>query len=520
MNSLGPQSFEYRPLEKADSIRLLILKPGASGSEIHYSREETTIRDCRRDIYDHYTTLSYVWGNPTPTKTIFVDSQHFQVTVNLAAALEDLRDETRPLRMREDAICIDQSSFAERSVQVGLMRDIYSIVKQTIVYLGESDAKCDAALNELQSSEMVSDKCKSYFTAQVLSRPWFTRVWIYQELILSREVWVQCGRTRILWETMCTAFPEIKDYHGSPNEKVMPNDNPVMILASMYHMREVFKMAFLSGENFPPLKDVLFARRDFKASDLRDMIYGHLAVAGLHRPESKTVGAILVDYTKSVPQVFTDAAAYIYTSSSCLDLLLEVELKDSSRRRQDLPSWVPGWSLDFSNVLQPMRKGWSGQPQWQLYMRARSRLFYLESPPVLAIEVLEQRAGNTISRGVIASYNTIFKLECAIYKSAIVHLKESSRPFYTIASATIFDDIDERDKSAEETYTYVQQAMYSFWQERLGETLLDTCIDRWTGPYDMMPRLDQYEGVITTGKSVPFLVVFEILVAEADGRRL
>jgi hypothetical protein len=97
MDSLGPQSFKYQPLEKADSIRLLILKPGVPGSEIHCSLEETTTTDCRRDIYDHYTTLSYVWGDPTLTKTIFVDRQPFQVTVNLAAALEDLRDETRPL---------------------------------------------------------------------------------------------------------------------------------------------------------------------------------------------------------------------------------------------------------------------------------------------------------------------------------------------------------------------------------------------------------------------------------------
>jgi hypothetical protein len=332
MNSLGPQSFEYRLLEKADSIRLLILKPGVSGSEIHCSLEETTIADCRRDIYDHYITLFYVWGNPTITKTIFVDSQSFQVTVNLAAALADLRDETRPLRMWADAICIDQSSFDERSVQVGLMRDIYSIAKQTVVYLGESDAKCKAVLNKFQSSEMVSDECKSYFMDQVLSRLWFTRVWIYQELILSREVWVQCGRARILWEIMCTAFPEIKDYHESPNE-VISNDNPVMLLASMYHMRKEFKMALLNGDKFPSLKDVLFARQGFNVSDTRDMVYGHLAVAGLHSPESKTSWNISVDYTKSVSQVFIDAAAYIYTSSSSLNLLLGVELKDPLRRR-------------------------------------------------------------------------------------------------------------------------------------------------------------------------------------------
>jgi hypothetical protein len=341
------------------------------------------------------------------------------------------------------------------------MRDIYSIAKQTVVYLGESDAKCDAALNEFQFSDVVSDDCKSYFTAQVLSRPWFTRVWVYQELILSREVWVQCGRARILWETMCAAFPEIKNYHESPNEKVISNDNPVILLASMYHTRETFKMALLNGGNFPSLKDILFVRQGFKVSDLRDMIYGHLAVAGFHRPGSKTVGAISVDYTKSVSEVFADAAAYIYTSSGCLDLLLEVELKDSSRRRRDLPSWVPDWSLGFSNVLRPLRD-WLNQREWPGLMRHRSRLFYLESLPVLAIKALKVTAVKATSRDVIPFHDTIFKFESEIYESAIAHLKESSHRYYTIASASTFDDIDERNKSVKETYNYVQQAVYSF----------------------------------------------------------
>jgi hypothetical protein len=509
MNSLGQQSFEYRPLEKADSIRLLILKPGTPGSEIRGNLEETTIIDCRRDIYDHYTTLSYVWGDPTVTKTIFVDRQPFQVAVNLAAALEDLRDETRTLRMWADAICIDQSSFAERSVQVGLMRDIYCIAKQTVVYLGEFDAKSDAVLNEFQSSKMVSDECKHYLTAQVLSRPWFTRVWTYQELILSRVVWVQCGRTRILWETMCTAFPEIRDYHESPNEAVISNDNPVMLVSSMYHMREEFKRALLNGGGFPTLKDVLIARRGFKVSDLRDMVYGHLAVAGLHRPLSKNFGAISVDYTKSVSQVFTDAAAYIYTSSSCLNLLLGVELKDSLRRRRDLPSWVPDWSVDSSNGLELFRKR-SDHKRWQHYLSTRSKLFYLDSPPVLATEVLEQGAVEMTSTVVIPSYDAIFKLECEVYGIAIAQLKESCRTLYTRAMARLstHDDVDMTDKSVEETYKYVQQAMYSFWQERLGDILLDARMPgQLETPYEMKSRLDQYEST-STNPPEPFLEVF------------
>jgi hypothetical protein len=49
--------------------------------------------------------------------------------------------------------------------------------------------------------------------------------------------------------------------------------------------------------------------------------------------------------------------------------------------------------------------------------------------------------------------------------------------------------------------------MYSFWQERLGKTLLDACTKHWESPSEMMLRLHQYQGVIQK-RSEAFLEVF------------
>jgi hypothetical protein len=147
------EQYTYQPLDEPGSIRLLVLQPGRSKADIHCSLIHTTLTKCCRDIYDHYTALSYVWGDPKHTKTILVNGLLFQATANLASALNDLRDEQRPLRLWADAICIDQHNIQERSDQVKLMKDIYTMAHQTVAYLGESNAEIVEVFEALQANE-------------------------------------------------------------------------------------------------------------------------------------------------------------------------------------------------------------------------------------------------------------------------------------------------------------------------------------------------------------------------------
>ena len=107
----NPDTYQYRPLISADEIRLLLLQPGAPGSDIHCSLIHTTLQECHDDIYENYTALSYVWGDASQKRVIFIDERPSQITINLATALEDLRHQHSTLRLWADAICIDQSSI-------------------------------------------------------------------------------------------------------------------------------------------------------------------------------------------------------------------------------------------------------------------------------------------------------------------------------------------------------------------------------------------------------------------------
>lgn len=136
-SSIKSEPFKYRSLTEPDSFRLILLQQNSTcDADLQCTLLHTTLSQCDRDIIDHYTALSYVWGDPNQTGYIYVDGHRFTITATLEAALRDLRDPFRVLRIWADALCIDQSNLAERSSQVGLMAQIYSTAHLTVIHLG------------------------------------------------------------------------------------------------------------------------------------------------------------------------------------------------------------------------------------------------------------------------------------------------------------------------------------------------------------------------------------------------
>jgi len=208
----SPQKYPYRPLVEPDSFRLLLIQPGAE-DEIHCNLIHTTLYDCRLELFDHYTALSYVWGDLTNPKLIWVDSIAVSVTSNLHAALCDLRDESRALRLWVDALCIDQSDLGEKGIQVAMMGNIYAAADRTVIHLGHLDNANTSVLKDLElyfRQLVVQDQDSTQLESlheqamkSILSAPWFRRVWILQELVLSKEPLVQYGRYRVSWDEFC-----------------------------------------------------------------------------------------------------------------------------------------------------------------------------------------------------------------------------------------------------------------------------------------------------------------------------
>ena len=94
-----------------------------------------------------FSALSYVWGQfSTTPKTISCESVAFPVSDSCYSALMHLRRKLGDFTIWIDAICINQTSIAEKQLQIPLMGDIYDRAIRVFVWLGEGTSATDRAM--------------------------------------------------------------------------------------------------------------------------------------------------------------------------------------------------------------------------------------------------------------------------------------------------------------------------------------------------------------------------------------
>lgn len=165
------------------------------------------------DSCPEYHALSYTWGNPKDTNLIDVNRHAMLVTSNLYTALRHLRQLGKPnydgtksiadLTFWVDAICINQQDVKEKSDQVPRMKDIYCSAESVICWLGLASTGDEEMIGkifamarslfllELEDTvsalrENVQDGFQKFRETLklILCRPWFSRVWVAQEVVL------------------------------------------------------------------------------------------------------------------------------------------------------------------------------------------------------------------------------------------------------------------------------------------------------------------------------------------------
>ncbi|KAL8816680.1 MAG: hypothetical protein Q9223_004347 [Gallowayella weberi] len=366
--------FEYTPLEP-QQIRILTLQPGIFESEITVNLCPVTLNTNELPIYE---ALSYTWGSPHLTCHVLVDSEHdrrmLSITENLHTALRHLRHPKQPRDIWADAVCINQSDVRERNQQVARMADIYEAAMKVLVWLGpEADGSTMAIENLVTLASKIKVDWTHYtITAarvgdggsewldlerhapfddetwvsivQLLNRPWFTRLWIWQEVFLAvKGAEVVCGFTSMTWEDFRKAIlclwrrrkpDRIQRLHGT--------------------LSRAWQISNMNDQ--PSLRTVLRRTKDAQCSDQRDRIYGVLNLV----KEQERLG-IQPDYGKSVYEVFRDLMTVSIFEYGDLTLLTCCELQDE---RNSMPSWVPNWSTSRkSKEIWGARACWNSLPQ-------------------------------------------------------------------------------------------------------------------------------------------------------------
>ncbi|KAF5246480.1 hypothetical protein FANTH_6852 [Fusarium anthophilum] len=117
---------------------------------------------CQLEVADFgdelsFNALSYVWGDPSVTKTILINEHPIQVTTNLLSALKyapyhlSRSKSATSLKLWVDAICINQADKDEKGHQVSMMKDIYSQSGVVLCWLGSPTDKIHAAMDAVET---------------------------------------------------------------------------------------------------------------------------------------------------------------------------------------------------------------------------------------------------------------------------------------------------------------------------------------------------------------------------------
>jgi hypothetical protein len=198
------EPYQYLPITDHDGIRLIALQPSPDeAAVIECEIIHTTLGQARVDIYDNYTALSYVWGDANDLTTISTDGRPLRITTSLECALRHLRDTKRALNVWADGICINQQDETEKGRQVQQMGRVYETAAHTVIFLGEGNPAANSLLSIILShsddDSPIDDEDRIKALNYILQSPWFYRVCIFQELVLSKDAIVQYGHIRVPW---------------------------------------------------------------------------------------------------------------------------------------------------------------------------------------------------------------------------------------------------------------------------------------------------------------------------------
>lgn len=209
--------FIYEPLPSEEHIRLLQVLPTPKGGSGKYFQLVTVALE--RGL--RYETMSYVWGNPSRRHRLkFVDGTCLMITPSLSSILLLLVDHCETRYLWIDQVCIDQDSVSERNQQVKLMGNIYRCAARVLISLNPlntfgvhrigdgvnhilklaedpsqilfRDVILDGERAKVTNRRHVNDfsildKQRWQAVAYLLRLAWFTRAWVFQEVMLSKS---------------------------------------------------------------------------------------------------------------------------------------------------------------------------------------------------------------------------------------------------------------------------------------------------------------------------------------------
>ncbi|KAJ9157597.1 hypothetical protein NKR23_g371 [Pleurostoma richardsiae] len=354
----------YRPLDSSKrTIRTLIADPKSpqhdASPDVQYVLEEIHLDDPAREPYH---ALSYVWGDPSVKDIIRVNGASIEVTTNLASALRHVRQTNGALRLWVDSVCINQADSEEKGSQVAMMTDIYRDAESVIVWLGDGTDDSGLAMRTVREwgpPEFKHDRhlldifMKSGFDGlerkwtalnKLFSRPYWSRRWVFQEILLGRSVKLHCGSDVVDWDDFKGLeeawYQTLRKVDGhlpiTRQQQDTIKDSGIGVLQTFTNFDEKNKWKKARRD----MSGLLQGTTHLKCSDPRDHIYSLMGIA----KDAENYPA--PDYSRKVEDVYIEFARAHIRQAGTLDIIGEAVIRAHARDQeatQSLPPWVPDW---------------------------------------------------------------------------------------------------------------------------------------------------------------------------------
>ena len=350
-----------------------------------------------------YTAISYTWGSNLCDKRIIINGiETLPVTASAIECLEEVvRVSEVSKRPRKyvwiDSICINQDDPPEKASQIQLMDRIYSQATEVVAVLGKVTGNHEierslfdlvAGVEEVLSNEDTYRMVMRNFPktewampllgpeatlmVRVLCHPYWTRLWIIQELVFAKRVLVYCaGHTKTL-SKICeeaAAFPEAYSFAESAVLEVLTIHKPWIayghkLIAKAVSDGAQYLRRIRDTRRGAPLTTLMSQFRYSKASLSRDRIFALLNIAGSEVSPGYLLKAakrlnidpqeIWWDNIRLIPD-YIQPLREINTRLSCVAAILDTQqmlllagvgwpFNDNST-----PSWMINWDSIFDN---------------------------------------------------------------------------------------------------------------------------------------------------------------------------
>ncbi|KAF7534136.1 hypothetical protein G7054_g6470 [Neopestalotiopsis clavispora] len=387
----------YKPILDEDEFRVMELKSGAGDEELRGALLHCSVEfvSSNKDLFLHtaytpddqkytqrfalstddyttpvqYTALSYTWGKPDPSTDTTIDcaGHKLKITKSLATALKHFRQKDHSILLWVDQICINQEDGQEKVQQIPLMSSIYRYAMNTSIWLGAEESGSTSAMQllddvgtRLQFSEAIDinpgefarmqlpgqDSAQWRDLMNLLGRQWFSRLWIIQEVILSRSPWVLCGDHHVHWSVIENGCHQLQTSGisnwlqqnlSASNGRADDSSTGRDFIASIMELSHA-KFRFDSMARGPRLLSLLVSTRNAECWDARDKVYGLLGICA-----DDDVKSVKISYDDDWPvaKLYHDMTVkLLHSGESVTSFIYSVDHEISD---PDLPSWVPDW---------------------------------------------------------------------------------------------------------------------------------------------------------------------------------